>query len=79
MSFSRPIQWYHSHADPIWLDGTFKSVEPFPFKKENYMQLLKNRKTEIGRIKLQSQQIGLRWNVLPSLIKTGVKIMQVFG
>ncbi len=18
MSFSRPIQWYHSHADPIW-------------------------------------------------------------
>ncbi len=25
MSFSRPIQWYHSHADPIWPDGTFKS------------------------------------------------------
>ncbi len=24
MSFSRPIQWYHSHAGPIWLDGTFK-------------------------------------------------------
>ncbi len=24
MSFSRPIQWYHSHADPIWPDGTFK-------------------------------------------------------
>jgi hypothetical protein len=24
MSFSRPIQWYHSHADPIWLDDTFK-------------------------------------------------------
>ncbi len=23
MSFSRPIQWYHSHADPIWPDGTF--------------------------------------------------------
>ena len=21
MSFSRPIQWYHSHADPIWPDG----------------------------------------------------------
>ncbi len=25
MSFSRPIQWYHSHADPIWPDGTFIS------------------------------------------------------
>ncbi len=24
MFFSRPIQWYHSHADPIWLDGTLK-------------------------------------------------------
>jgi hypothetical protein len=23
MSFSKPIQWYHSHADPIWPDGTF--------------------------------------------------------
>jgi hypothetical protein len=23
MSFSRPIQWYHSHADPNWPDGTF--------------------------------------------------------
>jgi hypothetical protein len=27
MSFSRPIQLYHSHADPIWPDGTFKSGE----------------------------------------------------
>ncbi len=26
MSFSRPIQWYHSHADPIWPDGTFKTL-----------------------------------------------------
>jgi hypothetical protein len=25
MSISRPIQWYHSHADPIWPDGTFKT------------------------------------------------------
>jgi hypothetical protein len=24
MFFSRPIQWYHSHADLIWPDGTFK-------------------------------------------------------
>jgi hypothetical protein len=25
MSFSRPIQWYHSHADPIWPDSTCKT------------------------------------------------------
>ncbi len=23
MSFLRPIQWYHSHVDTIWPDGTF--------------------------------------------------------
>ncbi len=23
MSFSRPIQWYHSRVDPIWTDGTY--------------------------------------------------------
>ncbi len=26
MSFLRPIQWYHSQADPIWPDGTFKTT-----------------------------------------------------
>jgi hypothetical protein len=25
MAFSVPIQWYHSHEDPIWPDGTFKT------------------------------------------------------
>jgi hypothetical protein len=25
MSFSRPILWYHSHADPIWLTVPLKS------------------------------------------------------
>ncbi len=24
MSFSRPFQWYQSHAEPFWPDGTFK-------------------------------------------------------
>ncbi len=24
MSFSRAFQWYHSHLDPFWPDGTFK-------------------------------------------------------
>ncbi len=26
MSFYRAFQWYHSHADPIWPDGTFKII-----------------------------------------------------
>jgi hypothetical protein len=26
MSFSRPIQWYPSHVDPIWPDVTFDSI-----------------------------------------------------
>jgi hypothetical protein len=30
MFFSKPIQWYQSHADPIWPDGTFKSVQTKP-------------------------------------------------
>ncbi len=25
MSFSRAFQWYHSHLDPIWPDGTFNA------------------------------------------------------
>ncbi len=28
MSFSRAFQWYHSHLDPIWPDGTFKRWPP---------------------------------------------------
>jgi hypothetical protein len=33
MSFSKPIQWYHSHADPVWPDGTFKETgSPVRFK-----------------------------------------------
>jgi hypothetical protein len=27
MFFSRPIHCYHSHADPIWPDGTFIKVQ----------------------------------------------------
>ncbi len=26
MSFSRAFQWYNSHLDPIWPDGTFKDM-----------------------------------------------------
>jgi hypothetical protein len=25
-SFSRPIQWYHSHADLNWPNGTFEQA-----------------------------------------------------
>ncbi len=29
MSFSRAFQWYHSHLDPIWPDGTFKGTSKY--------------------------------------------------
>jgi hypothetical protein len=33
MSFPRPIKWFHSHADPIWPDGTFnKSAKLLSFE-----------------------------------------------
>jgi hypothetical protein len=28
MCFSRLIQWYHSHADTIWPDGTYNPFLP---------------------------------------------------
>jgi hypothetical protein len=31
MSFLRPIQWYHSKADPIWPEGTFKPEQSLEF------------------------------------------------
>ncbi len=31
MYFSMPIQWYHSHVDPIWPDGTFKKSRHLGF------------------------------------------------
>jgi hypothetical protein len=33
MSLSRPIQWYHSHVDAIWLDGTFNQQGPMVVRK----------------------------------------------
>jgi hypothetical protein len=33
MSFSRPIQWYHSYADPIWPDGTFNQFHFILYQK----------------------------------------------
>jgi hypothetical protein len=35
MSFPRPIQWDHSHADPIWPDGTFKPSPLFQVERAN--------------------------------------------
>jgi hypothetical protein len=35
MSFSRPIQWYHSHADPIWPDRTLKVKSNYNSKNKN--------------------------------------------
>jgi hypothetical protein len=46
MSFSRPIQWHHFHAEPIWPDGIFKSsnrksaylFQSFNSKSANFYQ-----------------------------------------
>jgi hypothetical protein len=37
MSFSRPIQWYHSYTDPIWPDSTFKSTRGKTRRDESYI------------------------------------------
>jgi hypothetical protein len=38
MSFPRPIQWYHSHADLIWPDGTFKA-QTYTTNAKTYLEL----------------------------------------
>ncbi len=46
MTFLRPIQWGHSHADPIWPDGTFKKkTYSFGFKKP--CKNPRNKKTQV--------------------------------
>ncbi len=44
MSFSRAFQWYHSHLDPIWPDGTFNglSIDTNPPLFNGWTLLLKN-------------------------------------
>ncbi len=44
MSFSRPIQWNHSHADPIWLDCPFKGKAVREVVKKQYLIFLFGRK-----------------------------------
>jgi hypothetical protein len=40
MSFSRPVRWYHSHADPICPEGTFSSSILFG---KSWRELFKKR------------------------------------
>ncbi len=47
MYFSRPIQWYHSHADPIWPNGKFKetvSSNGFDFCLHEKIEIRKNKR-----------------------------------
>ena len=41
MSFSRAFQCYHSHLDPIWPDGTFKTLlfNPLPHCGRPYLPI----------------------------------------
>jgi hypothetical protein len=34
-SFLRPVQWYHSHVDPIWPDGTFNDLPGYVLQCDN--------------------------------------------
>ncbi len=38
MCFLRPIQWYHSHADPIWPDSTFNTNDKLWNKFLNFFR-----------------------------------------
>ncbi len=42
MSFSRPIQWHHSHADPLWPDGAFKLFKAKQKRKPCFYKYLKH-------------------------------------
>ncbi len=55
MSFSRPIQWYHSHADTIWPDGSFNS---YTDKKENQIFLI-YKKIQSGAVAKSYMTKGL--------------------
>ncbi len=38
---SKPFQWYHSHADPIWPDDTFKNR----IKRRNTLDIYSSEST----------------------------------
>ena len=40
MSFSGPIQWYHTHVDTIWSDGTFNNRHRASFYQEEDERIL---------------------------------------
>jgi hypothetical protein len=73
MSFSRPFQWYHSHADPIWPNGTFKrkvfysSIKPqTPRRGEGAGAVLRRRlanpHTHSALLYLAAPPMGVLWN-----------------
>jgi hypothetical protein len=55
MSFSRPIQWYHSRADPILPDRSFNS---YTDKKENQIFLM-YKKIQSGEVAKSYMTNGL--------------------
>ncbi len=73
MSFSRPIQWYHFHEDPIWPDGIFKEAytlisrlrqsDPF-FSKHTatlqYLEVKRDRQVASCLCLLMNQAVGAK-------------------
>ncbi len=47
MSFSRPNQWQHSHADLIWPDGTFNLFARFYSKEKINIEVVGKKSSNI--------------------------------
>ncbi len=59
MSFIRPIQWHHSHADIIWWDDTFKEYTAFFLSLEPMLDDLKYDSMNV-LLKKQMKKNGIR-------------------
>ncbi len=60
MSFLRAFQWYRSHADPIWPDGTFKFIISVICKKNQSSQCKKREDCEIKyHVKVVNESIRI--------------------
>ncbi len=55
MSFSRPIQWYHSHGDSIGPDGTFKW---YCWKTFSRIEDTASKEVKVGRLASEQLRVG---------------------
>ncbi len=58
MCFKRAFQWYHSHADPIWPDGTFNTCTIYSCLWTDGSELGRNPLARFGEISIK---LGVFW------------------